>query len=196
MSTLKRNNDELLLRRLVQGDREAYKVLYHSYSRQLLWRLEIMLKDSDEADDLLQELFIKVWTRREQIDPSQSFEAYLHRIARHMVVDHYRRKYRTAAAHKQLQLEQSEVDDVTTEYLDEKGTRQMIDEAIELLSPQCKLVFQLCKLEGKSHKEAAAILNISPHTVNNHLVKGMQVIKEYLRNVHLPLLLLLAMTIF
>lgn len=84
-----------LLLRLQNGDHTAFEILYRHHSRQLLAKLDRKLRSPDEADDLLQELFIKIWERRRQIDPEQDFAGYLYRIGQRMVTDHYRKLART-----------------------------------------------------------------------------------------------------
>ncbi len=184
-------DDQALLLKLQAGDSRAFEQLYGRYSRSLLWKLEKMLKDTDEADELLQDLFVRVWERREQVDPSQPFAGYLYRIAQHMVADHFRKIARTASLHRQVQTEQSEVSFATEEYLNNKETQKLLDEALAGLSEQRRQAFTLCKMEGKTHKEAAILMGISPHTVHNHLTKATQAVKAYLDGKQNPIGLLL-----
>jgi RNA polymerase sigma-70 factor (family 1) len=168
-----------LLLRLQNGDHTAFEILYQRHSRQLLAKLDRKLATPDEADDLIQELFIKIWERRHQIDPEQDFAGYLYRIGQRMVTDHYRKLARTAILHERVQLESTESINTLEDQLAEKETRELIQQAIEQLPKQQQRAFNLCKIEGKSYKEAAEIMDISPETVHVHLVKATQTVKSY-----------------
>lgn len=184
-----------LLLRLRAGDQIAFERLYRRYSKPLYWKLQRLVKDSAEADELLQDLFVKVWEKREQIIIQQSFEAYLYRIAQRMVVDYFRKLARQSRMQQQVQLSSDGMTEHVEEYISAKETQKLLDDAIAQLPEQRRRAFTLCKIEGKSHQEAAEIMNISPNTVHNHLVKAVGSVKEYLEKAGKalsPLVLLLA----
>ncbi|MDR2284212.1 MAG: RNA polymerase sigma-70 factor [Sphingobacterium sp.] len=169
-----------VLQRLKAGDHAAFEVLYNLYAKPLYWKLKRMVKDTEEADELLQNLFVKVWERREQINIQQSFEAYLYRVAQHMAVDYFRRLERQSRLQDEVSKSSTEVDGDTEAQLIAKETQQLLDEAIAKLPEQRRRAFILCKIEGKTYLEAAEIMQISPNTVHNHLVKAVQSVKNHL----------------
>ncbi len=170
----------LLLKRMRDGDHTAFERLYMAHAKLLYWKLLKLLKHPEDADELLQDLFVKVWERREQIDPNQPFNRYLYRIAQRMVVDYYRRMARVRIAHLNIGQTSTELDWATDEAILSKETSQILNTAISLLPPQRREAFILCKMDGKSYKEAAEIMQISPNTVHNHLVKAVGSIKAHL----------------
>lgn len=180
MSILEQTYQKDLLIKLSHGDEEAFNVLYDIYSRPLYYRMLRMVKNADVADELLQELFIKLWDKRATLDTEKSFQSYLYTVAQNRVYNYFRK---VASDHS---LFQSLIQNTATHYLDgqelmeNKETAELLQKAIEQLSPQRKQVFQLCKLEGKSYKEVAEIMEISIATVNSHMTKSLQSIKEYL----------------
>lgn len=182
MPTATHTDEKDLLRRLQGGDHSAFDKLYQTHSKALYWKLRRMVKDGDEADELLQDLFVKVWENRQKILVQQSFEAYLYRIAQRMAVDYFRK----LARQNRVQDEAFHYTDATAEDTEElliaKETRQLLDDAIAQLPEQRQRAFILCKIEGKSHQEAAEIMGISPNTVHNHLVKAMSTVRTYLAN--------------
>ncbi|WP_099766805.1 RNA polymerase sigma factor [Chryseobacterium sp. 52] len=178
--TSNRRDEKLVLRALQLGDHGAFEKLYQDYGKKLYWKLLQMVRDPNEAEEILQELFIRIWNRREQIDLENSFQAYLYSIAKSMVADHYRRLARVYKAEKELQYTHSEFSLVTEENLASKETEQLLQHAISRLSDQRRIAFVLCKIEGKSHKEAGEIMGISANTVHNHLVKACKAIRETL----------------
>ena len=180
MSISKDISEKELLDRLKEGDHEAFEMLYHSHSPQLLLKLERKLPDTVDADEIIQELFIKIWDRRQQIDPERPFGGYLYRIAQRMLVDHYRKVARNTLLYKEIYDENSNGRNLTAEALDMKETQRLMEGAMQRLSPQQQRVFDLCKIQGKSYKQAAEIMGISAETVHVHLRKATQSVKAYL----------------
>lgn len=169
-----------LIQQLKDNSRRAFNQLYNKYSKPILWRLRHMVKDPEEADELLQDLFVKVWERRHQIDINQPFQSYLYQITQHIAIDYFRKIARQSKLYEQVQMNTTEIIDNTQELLNARETQRILDQAISRLPEQRRLAFTLCKIEGKSHKEAAVIMNISPNTVHNHLVKAVDSVKDYL----------------
>ena len=172
-------DEKELLAHLRQGEIRAFDFLYHLHSKPLLWKLRRMVKDPEEADELLQDLFVKVWEKRENINIEQSFQAYLYRVAQRMAIDYFRSLERRSRLHEGVQLTTSEYVHNTEESIIARETQDLLTAAIALLPEQRRKAFTLCKLEGKSHAEAAEIKNISSNTVHNHLVKAVSFVKAY-----------------
>src|SRR5690606_27147159 len=128
--------EEDLLFRLREGDHAAFELLYLQYSKSLYLKLRRMVKYAEEADELLQELFVKVWEKREQIIIHQSFEAYLYRIAQRMAVDYFRKLERQSKMYQRAQLSKGAMKEDLEEYLLAKETQQLLDDAIALLPEQ------------------------------------------------------------
>lgn len=177
-----------LLLRLRGGDHGAFEILYHRHSRLLLAKLDRKFLYSEGADDLLQELFVKIWERRQQIDPDQSFAGYLYRVAQRMVTDHYRKVSLTNTIWSEVKYNTSESAHFTEQDVEGRESQKLIEQAISRLPPQQQKAFSLCKIEGLSYKEAAEIMAVSPETVHAHLVKANKAVKDYFQNAqrHIP----------
>jgi len=173
-------NEQDVLLKLKGGEEAAFAKLYAYYSEMIYARLLRLLKDQDMADEVIQELFLKVWEKRQQINFSQSFKSYLYTVAENLVYDHFRKVARDKKLREKFRLVTTELYTHTEEDLLSKENREMIDKAIGVLSPQRKAAFILCKIEGKSYEEAAAIMGISPSTVSNHLVKASITLRAYI----------------
>ena len=197
MAAPNHTDEKDLLIRLRDGDAAAFEVLYYRYSKRILWKFRRMVKIDGEVEELFQELFVKIWERRGQIDADQPFSAYLYRIAENMVYDFYRKAARNQALHQAI-LDQSSGSYAPIEAdLFSSEANAAIEKAIATLPPQRRQAFVLCKLEEKSYEETARIMGISPHTVHNHIVKATQALKAYFskqENHVTPLLLLLALS--
>ena len=138
-----------------------------------------MVKLTEVTDELVQDIFLKVWERRGEINENLSFQAWLYRIAENMVVDYYRRLALDLKMRKHMLETYAELYNQTEDYILNKERAQLLDKALQLLPPQRQVIFRLCRLEGKSYEEAASFLNISTSTVSNQLVKATKNIKDY-----------------
>lgn len=199
MPTATNSVDIELLHRLKEGDQEAFALLYNKHAKPIYWKIKRMVKISEEVEELFQELFVRVWERREQIDPYQPFSAYLYRIAENMVYDFYRKASRTEKLKDTLRSTSEDAYDQIEQALFKKETSDILSQAIATMPPVRRQAFILCKMEEKSYEEVAAIMGISTNTVRNHIVKGTQTLKDYFRDHQNPtsaLLLLLALSTY
>lgn len=184
--------DQELLHLLKAGDRQAFGQLYHRYKAKVYGISLKLIKSEVLAEELLQDVFVKIWMNRERIDPGKSFSSYLYRITENLVLDIYRRAARDRKLQERL------VEAVSDRYsLEEviyrKESMAILNKAIRQLPPQRRRVFTLCKLEGKSYEEAGRELGVTVSTVNDHIVKATRVIKNCLfRNQDVTWLLLIA----
>jgi RNA polymerase sigma-70 factor (ECF subfamily) len=167
------------LYRLKAGDEHAFKQLYHLYSGRLYANLLKLVKKEEIAQEILQDVFLKIWLKRESIDPDRSFRSYLFRIAENMVTDFYRH----AAVNRKLQdwliSRASEATFSTDHIINYKDSDSLLKQAIQKLPPQRRQIFILCKIEGKSYKEVSRELGISISTISDHIVKASHFIKRY-----------------
>ncbi|SMC94817.1 RNA polymerase sigma factor [Pedobacter nyackensis] len=172
---------KLLLLQLKQGHEPAFNALYLAYSKVLYRKINSIVKDESVADELLQDLFLKVWEKRAWINTDLSFTSFLYTIANNLVYDYFRKVSKDKRLHARLLINAVDYYLQTEENLIGKETSAIIQQAISKLTDQRRNVFTLCKIEGKSYQEAAAALGISVATVNTHMVNSIRFIKEYLR---------------
>ena len=164
---------------LKSGNRPAFDEIYQHYSSNLYLRILKMVKVQEVADELLQDIFLKVWLKRDLIDENQPFKAWIYKIAQNCIYDHYRLMAKDAKMRQYLIDHYSELYNETEEYLLNKERRAVLNLALDRLPEKRKQIFMLCRIEGKSYEEAASILNISPSTVSNQLVKATKSMRDY-----------------
>ena len=164
------------LRQVVQGDPAAFAKLYNHYRNPAVKFCISLLKDEEEAENVVQEVFIKIWDRREQINPELNFNSYLFTCLRNMAFDQLK-KMEKSYLMKQQYLERME-----TMYLEsceeEEKKYQLLQTAIGLLSEKRKQILALTIEDGKSYQEIAELMSISKNTVKNQLVKAKQFLRE------------------
>jgi len=174
------NDEQTLLLLLKSGDYHAFTQLYQRYSLRLLGRIIRLVKSEETAEEILQTLFLKVWERRDQIDPDKSLKPFLFTIAQNLVYDHFRRMALDERFRNEFIKQYAEDYQHIEEDLTFKQTQENVMNAIKALPPQCQKVFILFKIEGKSYAEICETLNISKSTVNNHLTKANSLLKSNL----------------
>lgn len=179
MPDFKNFTDFELTTLLKKGNEQAFAEIYQRYKSKLISSTLRLLKSRELTEELVQNLFLKIWERREQIDPEQSLHAYLYKIAHNLAYDTFRKAARDKKLFEQLLSATSISYDHIEKHVFKKENDAILNEAIRLLPPQQQKVFTLCKLEDKSYEEAANILNISPGTVNNHMYRANIFLKEY-----------------
>lgn len=172
--------EKSLLLQLKQGDYYAFTQLYHRYSLRLLGRIVRLVKSEEVAEELLQNLFVKIWEKREQIDPDKLLKPFLFTIAHNLVYDHFRKVAQNERFRHEFIQSYAEGYKHIEEELVYKQSEEKIMDAIKSLPPQCQRVFVLFKIEGKSYAEICELLNISKSTVNNHLTKANALLKQNL----------------
>jgi RNA polymerase sigma-70 factor (family 1) len=181
LNVIKKGNDALsikaLLIKLTNHDHRSFHELYNRFSVQLYANILRMVKDADLAQEILQDVFVKVWEKRDLIDPEKSFTAYLFKIAKNMVYDHFRKLAMNKKFETHLLINGTDAYTHVEEEIIFKESNQLFLDAVDKLSPQRKQVFTLCKLEGKSYHEVSDLLHISTSTVSDHLLKSNKFIK-------------------
>jgi len=168
--------DENTLQKVTEGDENAFAVLYNYYKVPALRFTVSLLKDEEEAENMLQDVFVKIWMKREQIKPDHNFNSYLFTCLRNMAFDHFKKVEKNEYLRKQYM----EVMIVSTDDEKEEKERRiyMIQTAIDSLSQKRKQILRLNVEEGKSYQEIAEFLRISKNTVKNQLVKAKQILRE------------------
>jgi len=175
-----RDKEELkYLQDLKDGRRDAFDFIYARYSKMLLPKMQRMVKLNEVVDELLQDVFLKVWLNRTEIDLDQSFKGWIFTIAQNSVYGYYRRLALDVKMQRHLLETFAEFYDQTEDYIFNKERVELLNQAIEKLPAQRKEIFKLCRIEGKTYQEAAEILSLSPSTVSNQLVSATKYIKRY-----------------
>lgn len=188
-STELQGAEKVLLIDLKSGDQAAFRHFYDKYHLPLYRRLLRLVQVDVIAEELLQDLFLKIWQKRELIDPDQSFKAYLYKIAEHIVADHYRKLAREVKLERESDVNVVEVPELyDNDFAD--TAQKIVNEAIEQLPAQQQAVFRLCKIEGKSYEEVSQLLHISHATINTHISRASKTVKSYILSHHSGVLLL------
>lgn len=173
-------NESLLLEQLRAGSTEAFTQLYYAYSGQMYVNILRLVKDKQVTEEIVQEIFTRIWQKRDQLVFKTDFSAYLYRMGQNLVIDFYRKLQRDRKLLERFKANVSEYYEHIEENLYFRESNTLVQRAMDTLSPQQKKVFQLCKLDGWSYHQAALLLDISPFTVKEYLSLASKAVRSYL----------------
>ncbi|MFA4867973.1 MAG: sigma-70 family RNA polymerase sigma factor [Pedobacter sp.] len=182
MTTVNLTDEKTLLLQLKNGDERAFEILYNNYKFRLAGNLFKLLKSDDLVKETLQELFFKLWEVRAQIDPEKSFKSYLFRIAENLVNDYFRKVAKDKRLLAKMLASSSELYLHIEEDMLSKEEVQKLQQLIDLMPPQRKMVFTLCKLEGKSYKEVEEIMGINAKTISSHMLQANKFLRSHFKD--------------
>jgi len=169
-----RSSDKELWRLISQeDDRTAFEQLYRRTLHALLGAIYKWADDAEEAEDILQEVFLDLWERRTKIQIKNEVFSYLYSMARYKIFDRLREKQLTEKQIRAWTLVMQEEAVTTAAFLEEElaSREAVVSSELEQLPAQMKKVYLLSAEQGKSIREISEELLVSPYTVKNHLQK-------------------------
>ena len=174
--------DEILMVSLSEGSQQAFSTLYLKYHDGLFRYLLKFTKNHALTEDLVQDIFIKIWERRNKIEIKSSFASYLFRFARNTAVNQLRRlalhqNYQEEALHR---MSMGLNEEVLMDNFQWREYQNVLDKALSELTPSRREAFVLCREQGLSYEEAASKMGISKNTLKEHLTQSVKKIKSYL----------------
>lgn len=170
------NSYEELIRNCLLQDRKSQEILYHTFSKKMYGVCLGYAKDKDEAKDILQEGFIKVFTNLKNYTSKGNFEGWIRRIIVNTAIDHYRK---SSNANTSVNIEN--VPDIQTScsVLEAMGAKELLV-LIHKLPEGARVIFNLYVVEGYTHKEIAEIMDISEGTSKSQFSRGKQLLQGWL----------------
>lgn len=169
-----------ILLRLSNDDEKAFEFIYWKYNAHVYNFANSLLYSPKIAQDITQNVFLKIWEKRHEINPEQNFNAYLFTIARNMVYKETEQKLLAEQSLRQLQEEEDVLDMSTIQTLDYHFTEELCRSLVEELPPARREIFKLSRFERLSNKEIALRLSISERTVETQLYRATRFLKRKL----------------
>jgi RNA polymerase sigma-70 factor (ECF subfamily) len=170
--------DFLFVEKLKKGDYDAYTLLMNYYYKNLCGYANLFTKDPSKSEDIVQNVFVKLWVYRKKIDSNIPIKRYLHKSVYNEFIDQYRKnKSVVTLEEKHLKAINTIIDDNSFD-IEKLMTR--VNDEIEKLPEKCKKVFILNKKEGLTHDEIAEYLQISKKTVEGHITRAFKILNQKL----------------
>jgi RNA polymerase sigma-70 factor (ECF subfamily) len=177
------DEESIYLQELGEGTHRSFDALFILYQPKVKAFLSGFIKDNDEVSDMTQEIFLKIWVNRKNVSQVVSFKAYLFRMARNMVYDHFEHS-RVRDTYEKRQLENPPHAELIEENIYAKDLELLINIAIEQMPKQRKRVYKMSREEGLTNDEIAERLQINKRTVENHLSQALSELRKLIRNTY------------
>ena len=187
------NNLNTIVKSLVSDNKKALDELYNYYYPRLYAFAKKFLKVEDDINDILQEVFIKIWENRKNIKNVETFNAYIFTITKNAVVSYFREKTKLIAFEsrvREMATAEGYLTENTAEY---KDIKEKVDQLIEQLPQKRQQIFKLSREQGLSNKEIASEMGISVKTVEDHIMHAIRFLKNNLKTLDIITLLYLAL---
>jgi RNA polymerase sigma-70 factor (ECF subfamily) len=187
-------SDHELVTRAQQGSEKAYRELLGRYERPVFSIVYRMIRDREQAEDLAQETFVRVFNHIDRYDPKYKFSSWIFKIATNLTIDHIRRKElntvsidgsRNATTADQIEATAITIispDENPEELLEAKELGEEIEEAIGRLRPEYRAAILLRHVEGREYQEIAEIMGLPLGTVKTYIHRGRNELRDSLQH--------------
>lgn len=174
----------------------SFKKLFEKHYNELCSLAYNYLKDFEKSEDVVQEIYIKVWEKKQNLVTEKNAHYYLFTSVKNNCIDILRKHKYTLSLSDEV-VANKLTDDESYDNDDNNITAQeFIQKALEELSPKCKLIFMMSRFDNMTYKEIADKLNLSVKTVENQMGKAIRIMREYIKTHKLPQALFLIIVAF
>lgn len=174
-----KTSDKELIKRIAKGNELAFTHLFDKYWKALSNTAFKVLKDRDASHDIVQDLFIDLWTKRDSLSV-EHVSSYLHTAVKYRVIN-YIQKHKVPMAELDF-AEDFKALNTTDEFINLKELDELLKKSISELPPRCAEIFRMSRFDYMSNKEIASSLKISVRTVENHIALAIRILKPKVNN--------------
>lgn len=180
MQIVAKYDEKALLAMVATGNRQAFTQLYTTHLNNLYRYIFLFTKSKEETEEILQEIFIKIWENREKLPEVDSLKNYLFRSAKNKLIDNIRHLQIRQRVLSEIKRTKDISETSTSDQCAYREYYHVVQQAIEKLPPKRKLIFRLNIENGLSQDEIAIQLNISKSVVQKQTYKASHFVREYL----------------
>jgi RNA polymerase sigma-70 factor (ECF subfamily) len=162
-----------------QNDLGAFEELYNRYWKKLFAAAFDRIRLKEPCEEIIQEIFVSFWEKRQHLHIVTGVGSFLYKAVKYKVIDHYRKKL-TQQKHLNAVQTGGSIDNSVEENVFLNDLKGHIEKVVARLPPKCRSVYELSRIEQKSNKEIAILLNISEKTVEGHLTKALHLLRTSL----------------
>ena len=185
-------NEKELLPLIASGDEQAFSAIVDHYWQKIYTVSLTFVKSTHVAEDVVQEVFLKVWEKRATIENVENFNSWLFIIARNTIISIMRKKEPSIIAQGNLFPELPHIHPATDAAVQLKELQEIINRGIESLPEQQQRIYRMSREQELSHEEICHQLGLARSTVKNNLVKTLNFLRDYLRQQTNPQLIIVA----
>ena len=174
--------EKRLFRLVSKGNKKAYSAIYDHFEPRLFTFVLRMSRSKVTAEEIIQELFIKIWTNRAKLAKIDNPGAYVYAMAANATFNYLKKEAREAAMVEQLKRDTATCHNATEEVINFYESRTLIMQAVEQMPIQRRTVYLMSREQGLTNQEIAKEINISPYTVRNHLTGALRSLRKLFGN--------------
>lgn len=194
MAVYESTSDYKLVDKLQKGNVDAFDQIFKKYGDRLFGFVFKYLKSKEETEELVQDVFLKIWENRKNIKKEFSFKSYLFTIAYHEICAIFKQKHIQVKIKEDFLLNKNQAVNLE-EQLEYKSVLEFVDKLIEKLPEKQKIIFIKSRKQGKTTREIAKEMNLAPGTVDNQISMALKFLRENLPNNNLLFILFFAIFI-
>jgi RNA polymerase sigma-70 factor (ECF subfamily) len=176
----------ILLKQLADGDEKVFRLIFDHYKGPFHAAAFKMTRSANIAGEITQEVFVTLWAKRELVAAAKRPDSYVFAILHNCIYSHFRKLADERQFKLKFEQEIENGENPVEALLDEKENRDILENIINQLPSQQRLIYKLAKQEGLSRNEIASQLNISSNTVRNHLSASVEYLRTYLKKMFYP----------
>jgi RNA polymerase sigma-70 factor (family 1) len=181
MSETKNYSDQLLVSELKNHNEKAFRSLFDLYYQDIYGYSISLLKSKELAEENVQEVFLKVWLHRENLNLEQSFKSYLFTIARNQAFNALNKAANEILLKEEIFYKSQKSHEQGDYSIREADCKKLKKQAIKQLPPKRKQIFKMSRKEGKTYEEISHELGISVNTVKSQMSKALESIRLFLK---------------
>jgi RNA polymerase sigma-70 factor (family 1) len=180
LDNYKTYSDEQLVKLLKTNDAAAFTELYHRYWKKMFYKVGQKLSNFQIAEELIQDIFLDIWNRRDSLNLTSNFSHYLASALKYKVINQQAKEHREIM-YQRTQTSAITIDNSTKESLDAKELQKRIAELVAKLPEKCRLVYEY-RQQGFTQQQISNKMNISESTVETHVGRAMKSLRTGLSN--------------
>ena len=182
MSKTKNHSEQLLVSELKNHNEKAFRSLFDFYYQDIYGYSISILKSKELAEENVQEVFLKVWLHRENLNLEQSFKSYLFTIARNQAFNFLNKAANDVLLKEEIFYKSQKSHDEGDYSIREADCKRLKKQAIKQLPPKRKLIFKMSRKQGKTYEEISHELGISVNTVKSQMSKALESIRLFFKD--------------
>jgi len=188
------DNETMILQQLLTGDENSFGAVYRHYYPAVHAQVSHLVHSPDLAEDITQEIFLKIWESREKLQGVRSFKSYLFISARNHTLNVLKKAARSETGMSDVLRYIDKFRNTTEEEVQNNEYLRFIQQKLDELPPRTREIFRLCREQSRSYEEVATALGISRDAVKSRMVHAMKILRDSAeREMGLPLTVLLVM---
>jgi RNA polymerase sigma-70 factor, ECF subfamily len=171
-------SDHDIVLKIKQGDETAFNSLFYQYHGRVFNLCRKFLSRKEDAEEVVQTVFLAVWENRNQLDENQPIIAYILTITKHWIYNFLKKRVYRKAFLDYLETRNDSLDFVTEDEISYHDLQNLLEKLMEEMPPKRKEIFHLSKIEGLSYREISQRLSITESTVNTQITKALEYIRK------------------